>query len=519
MLEAIKNRWVLLLVLVVFIVAKIPALHYPFYWDESWSYAPAVKLMYLHGPSLMPNAIDLGYSRGHPLLFYASAAAWMKVFGDSHVAQHSFSLFIFSLLLVSVYEVCLKLFSKRMAILSLLLVATQVIFFVQSTLLLPEIMVGWLCLLTLYFYSTHKYLFTFLSCTALMLTKESGFTLGLVLGLHATWYLCKKGISTKERLLNILPLIGAALITGLFFIVQKKLNGWYLFPEHTGLIDPSWQMFRGKLRYCLEIIFTHQYRYFLFLLLITLSIATAINKRNIRYAYPALLAVILYILAGNEYGYLTRRVLYPVGFMVLLFTFHTLLNLNRNDNKSRTFIYLTVFFLGTYLSFTSLNFFTNRYLISSLVAILLLSAYCFDLFLARFKPPLFYALITCLFVVAGFAFRNNCGTGDVDLGIYNAMQVQEDVVTYLEQQQLYDSPVAASSSLQREHLTKPFTGFLHSNRIFTNVTYEIQPHTEYVVTDNIEPDTTMDKAKLAVGYKEVYRIRKGQAQAEVYKKK
>src|SRR6185312_16370159 len=108
MLQFLKTRWELLLVLSVFIILKIPALHYPFFADESWSYAPGVKLMYLHGPSLMPNAIDLLYSRGHPLLFYAAAAAWMKIFGVSHIAQHTFSLLISLLLIAAVYEVTLR---------------------------------------------------------------------------------------------------------------------------------------------------------------------------------------------------------------------------------------------------------------------------------------------------------------------------------------------------------------------------------------------------------------------------
>ena len=100
MLQYLKTRWELFLVLAIFIAVKLPALHYPFYWDESWSYAPGVKLMYLHGPSLMPNAIDLFYSRGHPLLFYASAASWMRLFGDSHISQHAFCLFL-SILVVT----------------------------------------------------------------------------------------------------------------------------------------------------------------------------------------------------------------------------------------------------------------------------------------------------------------------------------------------------------------------------------------------------------------------------------
>ncbi len=517
--EAIKNRWVLLLVLAVFIIVKIPALHYPFYWDESWSYAPAVKLMYLHGPSLMPNAIDLGYSRGHPLLFYASAATWMKIFGDSHAAQHSFSLFISCLLLITVYEAGLRLFNKRMAIISLLLVATQVIFFVQSTLLLPEVMVAWLSLLTLYCYSANKYLLTFISCTALMLTKESGFSLGLVLGIHATWQLFNKETAPADRLRNFASVAGAAVVTGLFFLLQKKLNGWYLFPEHTGLMDFHWDMFRGKLRYCIEIIFTHQYRSYIFGLLVLISVAAAIAQRSVSYAYPAILAIALFILGGEYYGFVTRRLFIPAVLALFIFTFHSLLKENGNDKKSRRFIVLSIYFIAAYLSFTCLNFFTNRYLFSAILMVLLLAGYCFDVMLDSFKRVIFYPFVAGILIIAFFAFRNNTGNGDVDLSIYNSMNVQEDVVSYLEQQQLYDHYISAHSPLQREHLTKPFTGFLHSSKVFTQVDYIIQPSTEFVIIDNIEIDASPDLNKLKTEFALIKRFEKGGIWAEIYKRK
>ncbi len=144
MSDFLRKRWVLFLVLAVFVVCKIPHLYYPFYWDESWPYATAVKAMYAHGPSLMPNAIDGELSRGHPLFFHAAGALWMDVFGSSHFSMHCFALFIAIACLVSLYEIGLKLFNQRVAVLSLLLVSTLAIFFLHSSLLLFEILVAWL---------------------------------------------------------------------------------------------------------------------------------------------------------------------------------------------------------------------------------------------------------------------------------------------------------------------------------------------------------------------------------------
>ncbi len=174
MREWLGKRWVLLLVLAVFIICKVPHLSYPFYWDESWPCEAAVKAMYGHGPSLMPNAINPDLSRGHPLFFHAAAAVWMRVFGASHVAQHSFALLIAVMVLVLVYEAGLRMFNQRVSVISLLLVATQVVFFVQSSFMFPEVLLGLLVFAALYFYAQSKSLVAGIALTALFFTKESG---------------------------------------------------------------------------------------------------------------------------------------------------------------------------------------------------------------------------------------------------------------------------------------------------------------------------------------------------------
>jgi hypothetical protein len=406
-----------------------------------------------------------------------------------------------------------------MAVISLLLVATQIIFFVQSTLLLPEVMVAWLSLLSLYNYATQRHLFTFLSCTALMLTKESGLTMGMVLGIHAVWNMFNKEEPIKNRVMNLASIAGASLVIGLFFLLQKKLNGWYLFPEHTGLIDLSWKMFKGKMRFCIEIIFAHQYRLFTFGLLIPASIMTAILKRNASYILPAILGIVLLVIGGDYLGILTRRLLLPAALVLFFYTFYRLLKQNSDNKNSSRFIYLSIFFFAAYLSFSCLNFFTNRYLFSILVVALILAGYCIDIFLSGTKQIMTYITIAVISIVSGLAFKNNTGAGDVDLSIYSSMEVQEDIVNYLEQQHLYDRYISAHSSLQREHLTKPLTGFLHSPKVFGRVNYCIAPTTEFVIIDNIEVDTTLNIEQLRSDFTPVKRFEKGEVWIELLQRK
>ncbi len=518
-MAALKSRWVLILLVIAFVILKIPALHYPFFWDESWSYAPGVNLMYNHGPSLMPNAIELYYSRGHPMLFYASAAAWMHIFGPSLISQHSFALFISVSLLISVYEISLRLFNKNAALLSLLLVGGQVIFFIQSTTLLPEVMVTLFSLLTLYCYATQKYWQTFLACTALVFTKESGMALGLVLGVHAVIYLFNKAATPAQKVKNLLPVLCAGLCIAGFYLVQKKVNGWYLFPEHTGLIDYSWQMFNGKMRYCAEIIFQNQCRSWLFLFFVTASVIVAITTRNYRFLIPVLTGILLYIFMESMFGHITRRLFIPFVFCSLVHSCYVLSKLDAEGKPAaRRFIFLTLFFFGAYLSFSSLNFFSIRYLLCAIVVILMVVAWVFELFTRQIKRTFVFLFADCaIIVLCSFAFNNKIG--DTEPGMFAAMRVQEDIVRYLENNKLYSKNISAHSALQRIHLTEPMTGFRHTADSFITVNYTISPATDFIIKDNIELDSA-DLTRLPPnGFKQVYQTEHGEAWGAIYGRK
>jgi len=520
MIEAIKDRWLLILVLFVFIIFKIPHLHYPFFWDESWSYEPGVKLMYLHGPSLMPNAIDTFYSRGHPLLFYAAAATWMRLFGDSHISQHAFSLFISVLLIISMYEVCNKLFNKRVAVLSTLIICVQVAFFVQASFVLPEIMVALLVLLTLYFYVLEKYILTFLFCTALLYTKESGVVLGLILGIHSFINLFNKQKLPQQRLKQFLPILCSGVaITG-FFLLQKHLNGWFFFPGHIGMMTWEWGAFYGKVAGCLDFIYFRDYRSHLFLFFLTLSLAAAINFKNIRYAAPIIPAIVIYVIVQESFPFIPSKLLFAflvVSFLVGAYLFVT--SDEYSNSKQRTFIYLAFAFIVLYLCFCSVNFYTARYNIAGLIIVIILAAYYSEMLINRLLASLYYLALFGAVCIGLYGIVYDTGIGDTRVGAYDAMIVEENEVSYLENSGAYNSVIALGSFQNREHLIKPFTGFLHTTKIFTNVNWEINNSTQYVIFDNIEQDNRYDRIKNDTTFKMVYRTQKNEAWAEIYKRK
>ena len=521
MLQYLKTRWELFLVLAIFIVVKLPALHYPFYWDESWSYAPGVKLMYLHGPSLMPNAIDLFYSRGHPLLFYASAASWMRIFGDSHISQHAFCLFLSVLVVFSVYEISLKIFSRRTAVISLLLVPLQVSFYVQSTMLLPEVMIGLLSLLTLYFYSREKHLLTFFFCSALLLTKESGVAIGAVLGVCSAANLLNKNVALSSRIKTFFSVFFAGCVIVTFYLLQKKLNGWYLFPEHTNMVVWKWQPFWDKFRFSMDVLLAFDQKFRIFELLCLLSVIAAIRSKNIRYAIPLLPAYFIYVAIDSKMGWMPEKIRFALLLVPLSITAYQLAYLQVNKTAAKQkFIYLSFIFVIAYLFFSCINFFTPRYLMAPLIVLMLLSAAWFDLIIPVLHKNVFYIVLLFITGISLYGFYTNTGLGDVSLGAFDGMAVEQNVVTHAEQQNWYDKHIAAPNFQNTEHLTKPYTGFLKGTKTFTNITADIRPNTDFIIIDNIEPNGRLDTLlKTDSNYQLVYRTASGKAWEEVYEKR
>ena len=88
-------HWLLFLLIIVFILLKLEAMSLPFFWDEAWSYLPAIREMAEKGPSLLPGSIHTELYRGHPLVFYFLSSIWMKLFGHSLPISHLFPLIIY----------------------------------------------------------------------------------------------------------------------------------------------------------------------------------------------------------------------------------------------------------------------------------------------------------------------------------------------------------------------------------------------------------------------------------------
>ncbi len=509
--------WPLLLLLVVFVVLKFSHLSYPYYWDESWSYAPGVRLMYLHGPTLLPGEIDTFYSRGHPLFFYASIASWLKVFGDGHFARHAFALFVSCLTLGMLYAFCQRFISRPVAIFTTVLLAAQVVFFVQASYVLPEVMVALFSFASLAFFAMRRYGWCSLSLAALLLTKESGLAIGFVVGCAALMnMLSREELSWEARFTPIGMVLLATLPVVAFFGLQRMRLGWFFYPEHTAMMQLRWDYFYSYFRGSLELIFREE-RLYLPAFLLPAIIYAFLQKQ---YSAAILLlpaGTTALILLGPEKGAVLWFVLWLASIVgtAALVLYRQLMR--RGHPVLARMIALTTPAFVVYLCFCALNFFTTRYLMPAFVIVVFWIGLTLWL-MAKESRPVFISCAVLGVVAAVFSFRSSTGLGDVEMGSFHAMRVQKAMVNFLENGNRYQSVIGGGSFQDREHLTKPATGFLKSEQAFSKVRWEIDDSTQLTFFNNIEPDDRYKDLVANPSFKRIYRYEEGKAWTEVYER-
>lgn len=432
-------HWIVFCIAVVaFIIIETPFLNRPYYWDEAWSYASAVKAMYDNGPSLMPGAIHEYLYRGHPTFFYFTITLWMKVFGPSLFSTH-----LFFLLLSIAFVVCTFLFVKKIynidaaLIASLVLLATP-LFLAQTTFMLPEMMLAFLSLLTLYAYVQRKIFLEILFGSMLVLTKETGMVLVCILIFHN--FVSK--INTINKISGFVKIINSTVLHSiplfialLFFVAQKIKMGWFLYPEHIGMmtLDPgqAWQ----KIVAISRTVFQLQGRIILLIFSISGSVLLLILKK---------------------FSPIERRLIF-VGLL----------------------------FMIAYIVFSALNFYTVRYILSVLPVFFILSAI---VLVKLFEKRTYISYI----VLSGFLFitvQDNIkatSVGDTTLSFADIVTVHKNAISYCEQNNFYEKNIQ-THFLMLYNLQEPFMGYLQNNKPFKRVShYNYIDDADVVIISSIE---------------------------------
>jgi len=373
-------------IILVFILLKIPALQLPYFWDELGVYSRAGLYMFDNGLGLLPKDLPPVLSRGHPLLFTFFQAIGYSIFGDGVDGGHITALFISIILLWSVYFVTAKYFSKYTGLLAVMLLIVQPLFFAQSVLILPEICLAVFILWTIYFWVRKKYILFGIFSTLAILIKETAIIIPLVIVFsELALYFIGKGNKGKfnfrgKYLILFLPFV----VFGIFLLIQKQQNGWYLFPLHGDNVKISLNRIFDFGGDYLAFLFLEQGRVILSIMLVSSIIYLIVNKQ------------------------LTEK---------------------------RISVFLITLIIGG-VAFNAINFYMNRYMLFVLVPFVILSS---AIIIQCIQKNRLVVLILPLIFVAGIYCTNGKEILPVDstLNILQKFQYDENMsyVEYLKEQQ------------------------------------------------------------------------------------
>lgn len=457
--------WLFIISILAFVAYKIFYIGLPYFWDESWVYGPALSEMSTRFPSLLPGSIDIDLSRGHPMLFHFLGGSWGNIFGNSISSLHAFALSISAILTFTTWKYTKELSSSVYAKLAVLILLSQAIFLAQSAMVLPEVMVSLFAIISIYKWSKEKYIQGVIFASLCLLTKESGAILMPALGL--SWLISsimQENFSWKKAFYILLLLILACAPYILFLVLQKIRFGWMLYPNHIDLqVSQPW-VFQRQLKYSLYYLLFKDGR-------IVLSCFSLISLlwfyRKSRLFWSSVLYTcinILFIFVWDWSQWITVS-LY-LGFMFISLAAMIIL-FKEHYKKEHYFILISLIFLILFLLFTAFNFYSSRYILVCIILYLILSTSSFKLWKKLSIPFILSLLISicCLF----FALKDY-EASDVNQSYINYGRAQLALITYMEENQLYEEAIFAPF-LVKEGLEKRHAGFRSNDTIFTNIKY------------------------------------------------
>jgi len=341
-------------------------------------------------------------------------------------------------------------------------------------------------------------------------------SLGLVLGVDATIGLFRKDQALARRVRRFCSVLFAGIGIAIFFLVQRALNGWFFFPIHVGFISASWPSFWGRFKGCLEVVFCYNLRYLLYSVVLFFSILAAIITRHVKYMLPVVIGLVVFNCVETKLFLPEPIMLVLLICAMLLFAWQLPQWVSSNKATSR-FIHLAVCFFISYMLFSSFNFITARYAITLLIIAIILTSVCLDHFIARLHPVVFLLTIVLLVGIGQQGINTNKGFADTDMGAFDGMEVQQDLIKYFRTNKLYNHYITPTNFPVYDHLADPNSGYLRDNEHFTHILRYPEDSTKYVVFDNIEPNKLYDSLKGTYKGKIIYRTEHNSLWGEVYK--
>lgn len=489
----------------------------PFYWDEAWVYAPAVMAMEANGVSLLPDAIDTALSRGHPLLFHATAGAWATVFGTTPLSLHAFALTLATALLLAVFSLGRWLVNAMVGLAAALLVLTSEPFLAQSGLLLPEILLALCVVSALYAYLRRRAWQYLAWASAALLTKEAAVV--LVLGVIAWRFVRLIDGPADQRPSNVKWLAISAvpfLVGSLHFVVQYRMFGWVFFPEHMGLITWDLKDIAYKARVIYAALFEEQGRSLQVFAFAFLGVAL---WRAIGWLQK--LAIMLVFVASVKM--LWGRWPLPLvpeplstlfAFGILFFLFF--LPLSRKEGERSEILPLIFLITIAGWAFSAMNFYTDRYLLILVPLLALALAYWLSTVLDKWRPWLYPLVMGICVVLQTTRIGVDGKIGDTRLSYLDAIEVDRAMVERCEHSGMHDALIAADF-MQIAYMQDTTLGYLSDRRSFTRMTSMVAPDVVFAIINSSTPEYRIREVKNA-GYSVIERFQKGLAWSELLRR-
>lgn len=413
-MKYLNHPWIFLLLAVVITIAvKNSHLGLPYFFDETFSYVPAIQEMAKAGPGMLPGTIPLTLSKGHPLFFYFLSSMWMKfIAGDSLILMRLFPLLI-SLVSLAVFH----RFAKRhtnllLANIAVVLISLQPLFLAQASLVLPEILLFTLFMVCFDSYLSRSYGLYALFGSLMMLTKETGAVFIMVFGLaylvenYRIW-------NTKVFYRNLFLLCVPGLGYLIFLLLHYLKFGVFFFAEHLDYITT--------------------------------------NSAKVLYKFNSATST-LFLAHG-------RNVVFFAAIVVL-----TILLYKKKSIAYKRFLIISGAIIIPFLIFTILNFFTYRYIFPLMGIVLLASLAIIQQLQIKYQAVnIIY--VACILSVSAYYSATKRGQWDADLGYTEYLVVHQEMVKYCEQQVFYDKEFGAGLNMAMS-MSNPYAHYLSTGKNF-----------------------------------------------------
>ncbi len=445
--------WVIPLVLVGF---QFQFIHLGHFWDEAWVYAPAIRNMAVTIPTILPNAISVDLSRGHPLLFQFLGGIWMKVFGMSNTSAHVFALSITISTLFIAYVFVRESFGRLGAITAVALIAAQPIFIAQSAMLYPEMLMTFGLILALKGYVEDRQWTFGIGLSIAIYSKESAivFYLAFVLwDLLLIILKCSKMGALKKYVFPFLILLSHP-------VLQYLYHGWFLYPNHTDLISLDFKSIKYNSRLVFRYIFENQNRGWVFYPVIVF--AAFILRLKKWWISPVLVGLGFAAYKVFVWKWVVPSWMFPILMLILLLAPLIVWLIFRSKkhgvSKLNHVIGVGYLTLTGFTLFSAMNFFTPRYLLVTVVLLCILGSLI--VWRNRFLPK--WAMIVVSLSMIGTSFYSTISersAGELNLGLYDELVVTNELVGWMSQNLQRDATICSN------FVTNIYLGNFHSGHV------------------------------------------------------